>query len=128
MSAFSGKDGKILIGTTTLAEITRWELRTLSNNPAYASSATGGFKKRVGGVRDATGQIAFKLDPADPITDDFDEGEAVTLLLHLDATRKYTVPAIIDAIQLEVDIDTGDVVGGTATFSSTGAWTKPTYT
>ncbi|MGE3406806.1 MAG: hypothetical protein AB7I37_08335 [Pirellulales bacterium] len=127
MSTFSGKDGKVLIGGTSLADITHWSLRTLSHNSAYASSSTGGHKKRVPGIKDASGTIAFKLNTSDPITDDFDEGSSVTLLLHLDATRYYSVPAVIDAIRLEVDIDSGQVVGGVAEFSGNGAWTKASY-
>jgi hypothetical protein len=127
MATFSGKDGKVLIGATPLADITAWTLRTLSGNPAYASSSTGGYRKRVPGVKDAQGTVRFKLNPADPITDDLDAGAAVTLLLYVDATRFYTVPAVIDALRLEVDIDSGDIVGGVAEFSANGAWTKPTY-
>ena len=127
MATISGKNGKVMVGEATVADVTHWMLTTTSNNPAYASSATGGFKKRVAGVKDAAGTIAFKLDPAAPITDDFDEGSAVTLLLYIDATNFYTVPALIDSMRLEVDIDNGDIVGGVAQFSANGAWTKPTY-
>jgi hypothetical protein len=127
MATISGKNGRIKIGSTTLADITLWQLTTKAGNPAYASSATQGWKTRREGVRDASGTVRFKLDLADPITDDFDEGDAVTLLLHLDATRFYTVPAIIDSLAWEVDINDGDVIGGVAEFSSTGPITKPTY-
>lgn len=127
MSTFSGKSGKILIGAKPLADITRWTLATTAANPSYASSSSGGYRRRVPGVRDGAGRIEFLLDPADPLTGDFDEGDAVTLLLYLDAERCYSVPALIDALELEVDISTGDVVGGVARFSTNGAWTKPTY-
>jgi hypothetical protein len=127
MSTLSGKDGRVKIGSTTLADITAWSLRTSSHNSAYASSSTAGHRKRVAGVKDAAGRIAFKLNTDDPLTNDFDVGSAVTLLLHLDATRFYSVPAVIDALRLEVDIDTGDVIGGVAEFSANGAWTKPAY-
>ena len=127
MSTFSGKDGKVLIGGSALADITHWLLRTMSHNSAYASSSTAGHKKRVPGVKDASGTIAFKLNTSDPISDDLDEGDSVTLLLYLDATRFYSVPAVIDALKLEVDIDSGQVVGGVAEFSANGAWTKPAY-
>ena len=95
MAVISGKSGKVLIGATTLAHITNWSLATVSRNPAYASSATGGYKKRVAGVKEASGTIAFKLDLADPLTDDFTEGAEVTLLLYLDAAKFYSVPAVI---------------------------------
>jgi hypothetical protein len=127
MATISGKDGRVKIGATTLAEITKWTLTTTSSNPAYASSATQGWKTRRGGVRDAKGEIRFKLDFSDPITDDFNEGDSVTLLLYLDATRFYTVPAIIDSLAWEVDVNSGDVIGGTAEYGVTGPITKPTY-
>jgi hypothetical protein len=127
MATISGKNGKVMIGATALAEITDWTFQASSNNPAYASSSTGGFRKRVAGVKDGSGMIGFKLDPANPITNNFDEGSSVTLLLYLDATRFYSVPAVIDSIHLAVDISSGDVLGGVANFSADGAWTKPTY-
>src|SRR3954466_12565707 len=127
MATFSGKDGKIKVGATTLADITRWSLSTTAHNASYASSATAGFKRRVAGVKEGSGRIMFKLDAADPLTDDFQEGSSVTLLLYVDATHFYSLPALIPTLTLDVDIASGDVVGGTAEFSTSGAWTLPTY-
>ena len=127
MSVVSGKDGKVMIGAAAIADVTKWTLRTVAGNVAYSSSSTGGFRRRVGGVKDGSGTIAFKLDVADPITDLLDEGDMVTLLLYLDGTRHYTVPALVDALQWEVDIDRGEIVGGVAEFSIDGAWTKPSF-
>ncbi len=127
MSVISGKDGKVMIGVAAVADITYWSFSTAAQNPAYASSATAGHRKRLGGVKDGGGVIRGKLDIADAVTDDFNEGDAVTLLLYLNATKFYSVPAVIDRLQFEVDIDSGDVVGWEAEFSANGAWTKPTY-
>ncbi len=127
MAIFSGKDGKVLAGTTTLAEITQWTFQTRSNNVAYGSSATAGYRRRVAGAKDGRGTIRGKLDPADPLTNAFEEGDTVTLQLYLDASRFYSVPALIDTLQFEVDIDSGDIVGWVAEFSTDGAWTKPNY-
>lgn len=127
MTTISGKNGKVMVGAAALAEITDWTLHTTSRNHAYASSSTGGYRRRVAGVKEASGTIGFKLDVSSAITNTFDEGSSVTLLLHLDATHFYTVPAIIDSLRLAVDISAGDVLSGTAAFSSNGAWTKPTY-
>jgi hypothetical protein len=79
MATKSGKDGKVLIDSTALASITHWSLRTVSHNPAHASSATGGVKTRNAGVKDSSGTIRFKLDFTDPITSQFIEG---SLVLH----------------------------------------------
>ena len=64
---------------------------------------------------------------SDALTDQFDEGSSVTLLLYLDGSRFYSVPAVIDSIKMSVEIDRGDLIGGAAEFSTDGAWTKPTF-
>ena len=53
------------------------------------------------------------------------EGTSATLKLYLNATIYFTVPAIIDDVSYEVDINDGDVVGGSANFSCNGARTNP---
>jgi len=123
----TGDDGKVLIGGSPLADITAWSLETMVRSIAYASSATGGYRKWLPGVKEGRGKIQFKLDVANPLTNSLNEGSLVTLLLYLDATRFYSVPAIIDSIRVAVDIDGGDLVGGQAEFSTNGAWTKPVY-
>ena len=126
MATFSGKDGLVKIGGTTLAEITNWNLTTTSSNPSYASSATSGHKTRVAGVKDFSGSIEYKIDAADPISGDFKDGDSVTLLLYLNATDFFSCPSMIDDQQWGgVDIDDGEVVGGSASFSATAALTYP---
>ena len=128
MATKSGKDGQVLIGSTPLAAITHWSLRTTAHNPAHASSATAGAKTRDPGVRDSSGSLRFLLDFTRPITEQFVEGSRVTLKLYLDQVRFYTVPAIIDAVEFaDVDIDDGRTIGGRAFFSGTGPVTLPNY-
>jgi hypothetical protein len=127
MSLLTGDNGKVLIGAQAVADVTRWLLRTFAETASYASSATAGFRKTHQGNRQGRGHIEFRLDSANPITGDFEEGSAVTLLLHLDATRFYSVPAVIESLEMNVDIDGGDLVGGKAEFVTNGAWIKPSY-
>jgi hypothetical protein len=68
MALETGDDGKVLIGGTPLADITAWSLETVARNVAYASSATGGFRRRLPGVKEGRGRIQFKLDVANPLT------------------------------------------------------------
>ncbi len=125
MATFSGKDGKVNDGTADIADITRWTFTKTSNNPAYASSSSSGFRKRVAGVKDGSGTIEgqYQNDAAPTI----DEGDEVTLKLYVDASHFYSVPAIIDSFQLETDIDRGEVVGWASNFATNGAWTEPTF-
>jgi hypothetical protein len=119
----SGKNGQVLIGSAPVAEVTKWLFNKESVSSRYASSATGGFKRSLSGVKSGSGAIQFKFDlsAGSPIV----EGSAVTLLLHLDATHFYTVPALVKTFKVEVNIDTGEVIGGVADFDTDGAWTEP---
>lgn len=129
MAVISGKNGKVNDGTSDIVEVTGWTLHTESNNVAYASSSTAGYRKRVAGVRDGGGRVEGKLDAtaSSAITDVLDVGDELTLKLYVDATHFYSVPAVIDTLDVEVDVDTGQPVGWRGEFSTNGAWTEPTY-
>jgi hypothetical protein len=127
MSMQTGDDGKVMIGGVELAEITAWSFETTARSVAYASSATAGYRKRLTGAKEGRGAIAFKLNLTDPLTNYLNEGSQVTLLLYIDSTRFYSVPAVIDSLEMTVDIDRGELIGGKAEFSTNGAWTKPSY-
>lgn len=124
MAALSGKNGKITIGSSDLAEITSWSFNPTSNNPAWASSSNAGYKVREAGVKDGSGSFEGKYDKADQINDRITVGDKVTLLLYIDASSFFSVPAIIDSISYEVDIDDGEIVSFTCDFSTNGAWTN----
>ena len=119
----SGKSGFVKIGDDPVAEVTKWTFTKQANSSRYASSSSGGFKRSVPGVKSGSGEIEFKFDIAEasPLV----EGAAVTLLLYLDAAHFYSVPAIVTRLEVEVDIDSGDVIGGSAHFETDGAWTEP---
>lgn len=119
----SGKNGQVLIGSSAVAEVTKWIFNKETVSSRHASSSTGGFKRSLSGVRSGSGTIQFKFDlsAGSPIV----EGSAVTLLLYLDSSHFYSVPALIKTFKVEVNIDTGDVIGGVADFDTDGAWTEP---
>jgi hypothetical protein len=118
-----GKEGSVVIGATELPEITMWSFNPTITTQSYASNKTNGFKRKVCGSKDATGSLEGKWDRTDPITDHFTEGSTVTLLLHLDTTRKITVPALITGMTIEVNIDDNEIEGWTADFEADGEWT-----
>ena len=117
VAGISGKDGKVLIGTTAIAEVTGWRFTKTANNPSWASSDTGGFKTRVAGVKDGSGSIDFKYSPTAEQHTVIGEGTMVTLILHRNGSKTLTVKAIIDSVSDEVDINDGDAVSGSADFS-----------
>jgi len=120
----SGKDGKVLAGSAVVAEVTRWRFQKDAATRRYASNATGGSKRSLPGVQSGGGTIEFKFDLSAPSP--VAQGTAVTLLLYLDATHFYSVPAVVKTVKLLVDIDTGEAIGGTTEFETDGPWTEPT--
>lgn len=124
MAVESGKDGKILIGATPVANITEWTFDKEVHTDRYNSSETAGFKGTVAGVKSGSGTISFKWNSAAAMT--ITEGTSATLLLHLNATELFTVPSIIKNFRVRCDINDGSITGGTADFESNGAWTEPT--
>ena len=127
MSMLSGQDGKVIADAVEVANITRWKFDTKSNTVAYASSATSGFRQRLPGVRHGSGTILFVLNAASPVQDQLAEGDEVTLRLYVDADSFYSVPAVIETLSLDVDVDSGDPVDGQFKFATAGAWTSPSF-
>jgi len=123
----SGKYGKVMIASDTLAEVMNWSFdRSVSDNP-HGTSSTGGFKDRTAGTRDGTGSMSGLQDFTDPIEGHFNEGDSVTLLLYVSATLFYSVPALISKLTTSVDVDDGAPVPWSADFGIKGAWTEPSW-
>lgn len=124
-AGFSGKDGTVKIGSTDICEVRNWKFNPKSNNPKYASNKTSGYKRTVAGVKEATGSISGAWDNANDFLAVVDVGTDVTLKLYTNTTKFFSVPAVIDDVSVNVDIDNGEIVGWDANFSSNGAWTNP---
>jgi len=120
MSVISGKDGTLHIGESEVTPVTNWTLEKTSSNKDYAANDTAGSKKRVAGVKDCSG--AFEMKATDSGNVPVDEGDLVTLELHVDDSEGnyYQVPAIIDRIQVDVDINQGEIVAYAVDFSGNG--------
>lgn len=126
MGAVSGQYGSIKIGSSNLTECMFWSFDRSVADHAYASCATGGYKKRVAGTKDGTGNLKGEQDPTDPIENYFVEGSSVTLRLYYTAAKFYSVPAMITRLHVENDIDDGAIVPWEADFGINGAHTLPT--
>jgi hypothetical protein len=128
MSMISGKDGEVRVDDVPVANITRWTFQTEAAGVSYASSATGGYRRRVPGARHGHGTFDFLLDRTDPTAGLVAAGGQVTLRLTVDSQRAYVVPAVIDSCRIETDIDSGDAASGTARFITDGPWSEPEWT
>ncbi len=120
MSVISGKDGTLKLGDTEVTRVTHWKIEKTSGARAYTANDTGGAKKRVAGVKDCAGRFEIKAGDSDAVA--VEEGDAVTLQLHVDdsGANYYEVPAIVDTIRAEVDISEGKTVAHVVTFSGNG--------
>lgn len=127
MATLSGKSGSFYVDGGSLADITSWRFTTTADNVAYASSATGGFRRRISGARHGFGNVAFVLNTADPATVRLAPGDQVTLQLNLSPARYYYVPAIVDSVQLTVDLNHREPIRGIAEFATNGAWIEPSF-
>jgi hypothetical protein len=118
-------NGDVKVTGTQVAEVKKWHFAPKANVPKYASNKTAGYKRAVAGVKEGAGSIDFVWDPSNPLTGTLDVGTAATLTLYINAAQFYSVPAVIESITLDVDLDTGEIVGGNMTFVANGAWTNP---
>lgn len=120
MGVLSGKDGSVWIGGQPAAVVLWWELSKRASSKAYAANDTGAWQRRLAGAKDASGRLELKLrtDGAAPV----EEGQTVTLRLHLDGTGKnyYELPALVERISARVDIAGGEVIGWVVDFLSAG--------
>lgn len=123
-TGFSGKDGDVKIGTTSINEIKQWTFNPKSNNVRYASNATGGYKRTVAGVKEGSGTCSGVFTGTATFHTVIDVGTSVTLKLYLNATLFYSVPAVIGDYKLTVDLDSGEIVGWEASWETDGAWTN----
>lgn len=107
MSVLSGKDGTVYSGATEITPISNWKIKPTVARSAYAANDTGGAKKRIAGVEDATGSMEYRLDGGKNFP--FHRGQEVTLKLHIDdsAANYYEVPAMICEWDVDCDINEG---------------------
>jgi hypothetical protein len=121
MAVLSGKNGTIHLDGSPIAPVSNWRLAVTSSNVDYVANDTGGWKCRAPGPRDSSGSFQLKVDDGGqcPVA----KGDAVTLDLHVDQTgdNYYSAAAIIDKIEVEVDIGAGKIVAYAVEFSGNGA-------
>ena len=132
MATISGKDGKILVGTSDYAELRNWNFTPSSNNPQFGSSSSAGHKKSVAGVKSGTVSFAQVLETVDAIYESVKPGDAVVLLLYeikdntaVSPDRFWSVPARIESLAVDVDVDDGGEVTVGVEATTNGAWTYP---
>jgi hypothetical protein len=144
MASQSGKFGQVIVGGKTIAYANHWTMDDSVEASQFGIFGGDGWKLGNVGQRFATGTIegAYDFASGETIEDFLYAGrienspgtQPVTLLLYLSTTgtvptrsdRYFTVPCQITGISYDVDGDTGEKVGWSATWQSSGAITDPT--
>jgi hypothetical protein len=125
MSApISGQYGTLNIGASELIEVYFWSLSRKAAVHSRATNQTGGYKATAAGTKSGSGTIRGNLDPAVDVRDTMDVGDTVTAQFFISATQYIETDITIESLDVETDIDEGDIVGWEASFQTDGAWTS----
>lgn len=125
MTVKSGKHGKVAIGSSDVNDIRNWKFDMSGNVKTYASSSTSGHQSTVDGNKAGTVSFELVFDQDEDIDNTLKVGDQVTLLLHQDSVRKYTVPVRIDSVGHELNIEDGEPPAVSVEAQTHGAWTYP---
>jgi hypothetical protein len=141
MSVRTASGGKAMwaagVGGTNFVEIPEvrvWNLRISDDAKQYASSSTGGGKRRIAGAEDFSGSMSVYVDRSGTGTNDagFDvtlgiKGGAYGVLkLYEDATAFYQGGVYISDVAVSADIEGGGILPAEISFERDSALVYPT--
>lgn len=113
----------VKLGANFVPNVTNWKLNPKNETKAYASSSTAGWRKRLKSVSDISGSFDLKCDDTTKIESLISPGDIIAMELWYNQTLYHAGSACIEDISYEVDLDTGNIVAATVTFSGNGVWT-----
>ena len=125
MAVESGKNGKIVLGSSDVADVRNWRFAKSGNINSYASSSTSGHSRTVQGMKSGTLAFDVLVDPDEPIEDRLKPGDTATLLLYRNEINHFSVPCRIQSLDDEVQIEEGEPPAVAVEAIAHGAWTWP---
>jgi len=128
VNTLTGRNGKFVVATTTVARTTNWEVNpTLAGGTEWGDSDSNGFTNRAAGRKDCTFSTEGKYDTSAEVFDLFQPEDIAIAVLWLDATSLYwDFPRAMNTdFNLTVDIDSEEVLGWTADWGSDGVFYYP---
>jgi len=120
MSAFSGKDGTVLIGSGAVNEVTKFTIEDKCTVGKWGSNLSAGHKKALAGVIEKTGTVECMVP--DSGANAMAAGDEVTLTLKPDGSATQSGLAVIEAVSMEVDVSEGGPTTASFTWHANGAW------
>jgi hypothetical protein len=126
MSTTSGKNGKVFVGGSEVADIRDWAIQQKAELKPYNSSSTQGHTNRVP-ARDDWSAAFFLYSAAGKAP--FAIGSQLNIQFVVDSSQQpapaYSGVCFAETIRPAVNIDTGDIVGVAVTVAGHGALTTP---
>lgn len=114
-----GTNGVRLLALAQLREVTKWMFTAEINVVEYASNLTGGYKVRLQGSSSGSCSLEGVYDNANPITEQVQEGDTLLLQLIFSPLHYIQVHVICENLEIEDQIEDGDIVTWKADFSAT---------
>jgi len=127
-NTLAGTNGKLVVDNQLVARVTQWQVSPrLAQTSEWGDSDSAGYTNRLAGRKDATFTCEGKFDSSDEQYDLFQPGDQVSAVLWMDDSSLYwDFPrAVCTEFNLTVNIDTGEVIGWTATFGADGPFYYP---
>ncbi len=119
----SGNEGKVMVGSSTIAELTQWDAELGKDTQTYNAQSGGEWQKTVAGNKKLSGTLTGKYDPNDPIDAVLDTDDLVALELNQTSAKRINCQARLGNLSFNVNIDTGEIQEWTCAFESDGAVT-----
>ena len=124
MAAITGKDGKVTVGGSEIAQIRSFRIEESADNQTYVTSSTGGWAATAEGARHWTASIDLLLEDGAALSA-LVVGDKYTFEFYKDATHKLTGDARVNTITgPEVDIEGSGLIGLTVEVTGDGPLTR----
>ena len=126
MAALHGNQGKALVGSSTIAELTGWTADIDLGIATYVAVSSAPWQKVVRGNKKGSGTIKGKYDAAFPIEAVINTDSIIACVLYHNASQRWiSFSAMIGKISYSAEIDgqPGTIQEWNATFESNGTVT-----
>ena len=126
-TALTGRDGDFKISDVSVARCTSWAVNpTLASSSEWGDSDSAGFTNRAAGRKDCTFTAEGKFDTDTEVYDVFQPEDILAVKLYLNATLYWTFArAMCTDFNLNVNIDTEEIIGWSANFGADGIFLYP---
>lgn len=102
MAKLAGKNGKLILGATTI-KITKWSGEHLKQALDVSDSGSSGAQQVIEGFEKFNGTFEGYIDSSDLLTN-WKPGTTGTLELYVSATQKYSFSAYIEGNSPTMDV------------------------